>query len=73
MLKALILSTATAALSGAFVATANAGPLWVNTGWGCHNCEFKNGTRLTGVALRSASAGIVGAVTLPSGEILDLR
>ena len=73
MLKALILSTVTAALSGAFVATANAGPLGVYIGWGCHTCGFKNGTQLTGVASGSASVGTMGAVILRSGEILDLR
>ena len=72
MRKVLILSTLTAALSGAFVATANAGPLGVSIGWGCHTCGFKNGAQLTGLAFRSAFAGTV-AVVLPSGEVLDLR
>ena len=72
MLKALILSTVTAALSGAFIATANAG-LTSKIGWGCHTCGFKNGTPLTGLALGSASNGTVSVVILQSGEFLDLR
>jgi hypothetical protein len=73
MLKALILSTITAAISGAFIATANAGELTATIGWGCHTCGFKNGTQVTGLAPGSASGGTVGVVLLPSGERVDLR
>ena len=83
MLKALILATLTAALSGAFIATANAGPVVLTGGWGCHTCGYSNGPALDGIrpgairySLRTGVAAAdpaIGAVILPSGEAVVLR
>jgi hypothetical protein len=71
MTKLILAAFAAASLSAIAVSAANAGGRIV--GWGCHTCEFKNGTPLTGVALGSASTGTVISVILPSGEVLKLR
>jgi hypothetical protein len=41
---------------------------YINTGWGCHTCGFKNGTALTGHRL--TASGTVSAIVLPSGEAI---
>lgn len=42
-------------------------------GWGCRTCGFTNGTQLTGLKVPRPGSLAPAAVTLPSGDIVDLR
>jgi hypothetical protein len=45
----------------------------VNSGWGCPTCGFKNSPELSGLREPATPGLSVTAVTLPSGDMIDLR
>jgi hypothetical protein len=44
-----------------------------HSGWGCQTCGFTNGTHLTGLNMPSSGSLAPASVTLPSGDVIDLR